>query len=266
MVVVAPAVCQKGAQTDERRPAVSAEALVYGRNAALALATHRPDAIHRVLHDGSCRVEIGPLLKAAAARRKPYREIPAEELEKVAKSTHHEGVVVVADPLPLIELPDLLDQMKRGDVLLALDGVGNPHNLGAILRSAAWFGAAGVIFPREDPRQATLSAAALRVAQGGAEVVPCCGVNDLARALAHLADQGITLAGADQRADRGLFDGPLPRPLCLVMGNESTGLSPAVARTCHGFVRIPGTGQVESLNVAVSAGILLAATLASWGR
>lgn len=237
------------------------EAVVYGLNAALAVATHRPDAIRRVLYENSRIPDIGPLLKETAARRRPYREIPAAELERVAKTQHHEGVVVVVDPLPLVDGETFLRDLPRDAVILALDGVGNPHNLGAILRSAAWFGADGIIFPVDDPRQATLSSAALRVAQGGAEVVPCCGVRDLASALWHLDDLGITPIGADQRATRSLFDGPLPKPICLVLGNEGRGLTPAVADACRGHVRIPGTGRIESLNVAVTAGILLAAAL-----
>jgi TrmH RNA methyltransferase len=241
------------------------ESLVYGLQAALALGRHRPDAIHRVLHTEARRKDVGPLLKAAASRHRPYREVPAEELERVAKSVHHEGVVVVADPLPLVPLPDLLQRVRaagRGGLLVALDGVGNPHNLGAILRSAAYFGAQGVIFPVE-PRQATLSAAAVRVAQGGAEVVACVGVPDLTGALADVSAAGLRVVGAEPEARRSALDQPLPRPLCLVFGNEATGLGPSVRAVCRDRVRIPGTGAVQSLNVAVAAGILLAAASVS---
>lgn len=228
------------------------ESVVYGVNAALALAAHRPHAIKRVLHHRSRRKVLGPLLKATAQQRRPYREVPAEDLERAAKTVHHEGVVVVADPLPLMPLSQLLSDRPRDAVFLALDSVQNPHNLGAIIRSAAWFGAAGVIFPAQSG-QAGLSAAALRIAQGGAEVVPCCGVGDLPGALQVLKGVGIRVLGADQRGTAGR----LTRPVCLVMGAENDGLSGAVRAVLDGTIAIPGTGAVESLNVAVAAGILL---------
>ncbi len=239
------------------------ESLVYGVQAALAVARHRPDAIHRVLYVEARRRDVGPLLKAAAARKRPYREVPPDELERVAKSVHHEGVVVVADPLPLLPLEALIERARGPEgLLVALDGIGNPHNLGAILRSAAYFGAQGVIFPKE-PRQASLSAAAVRVAQGGAEVLACVGVEELSTALGELGAAGFRVVGAEPEAKRGAFDQPLPRPLCLVFGNEAEGLSPAVRLACKERVRIPGTGAVQSLNVSVAAGVLLAAASAS---
>lgn len=241
-----------------------AESVVYGLNAALAVARHRPDAIRRVFHTEQRRREVAPLLKAAAARRRPYREVGADELERIARTVHHEGVAVVTDPLPLVPFDALREKVRgfgRRALLVALDGVGNPHNLGAILRSAAFFGAQAVVFPA-DPRQATLSAAAVRVAQGGAEVVDCTGVEDLAAALAALAEDGVRVVAAEPSARRAALRDPLPRPLCLVLGNEATGLSAPVRAACPHRIRIAGTGAVESLNVAVAAGILLAAATA----
>lgn len=228
------------------------EAVIYGIHAALAVAAHRPYAIRRVLHHRSRRQILGPLLKAAAAQRRPYREVAAEDLERVAKTLHHEGVVVIADPLPLVPLSQLMANRPRDAVFVAMDTVQNPHNLGAIIRSAAWFGAAGILFPAQDG-QAGLSAAALRIAQGGAEVVPCCGVGDLPGALQVLKGAGIRIVGADQRGTPG----PIPRPTCVVLGAEQTGLSDPVRAVLDAAVAIPGTGAVESLNVAVAAGILL---------
>lgn len=229
------------------------ESVVYGVHAALAVATHRPYAIKRVLHHRSRRKILGPLLKATAQQRRPYREVPAEDLARAAKTVHHEGVVVIADPLPLVPLSQVLARRPADAVYIALDTVQNPHNLGAIIRSAAWFGAAGVICPAQ-PNQAGLSAAALRIAQGGAEIVPCCGVGDLASALRVVKGAGVRVVGADQRGSAQR----LSRPICVVMGAEHDGLSPAVRAVLDDTVAIAGTGAVESLNVAVAAGILLA--------
>lgn len=232
------------------------EAVVYGLRAALAVAEHRPAAIRRVFHHEKLRRDIGPLLKAAAAHRRPYREVTREELKKLAGGVHHEGVVVFADPLPLRDLSTL--ELPPDALVLALDDVGNPHNMGAILRSCAWFGVHALVVPRTDG-QAALSAAAVRVAQGGAEVVPVVAVDDLPAALVILRGRGLRVVGADQRARPLEFTRPLPRPLCLVLGNESRGLHGATQTACDFRISIPGSGPVESLNVSVAAGILLAA-------
>lgn len=234
------------------------DAVIFGLRAALAVGRHRPEAIRRVFHDPRRRKAVGPLLKATAAERRPYREVDAEELSRIAGSVHHEGVVVVADPLPLLDATDMLEGMPDDGVLLALDDVDNPHNHGAIVRSAAWFGAGVLLGGVDGP----LNPAAVRVAQGGAELAPVAATRNLAGALRRLAERGVAVIGADQNAERRLFDQPLPRPVCLVLGNEAHGLSVDVRRACTDTVRIGGTDAVESLNVAVSAGILLAAAMA----
>jgi len=231
------------------------EAVIFGLRAALAVGLHRPEAIHRVFHDERRRQAVGPLLKATADQRQPYREVPPDELARIAGSVHHEGVVVVCDPLPLLDVSDMLDGMPDDGVLLALDEVDNPHNHGAIVRSAAWFGAGVLLGGVDGP----LNPAAVRVAQGGAELVPVAATRNLAGALRRLTERGVAVIGADQKARRRLFEHPLPRPVCLVLGNEAHGLSSAVRAVCTETVQIAGTDAVESLNVSVSAGILLAA-------
>lgn len=235
------------------------ESVVYGVNAALAVAQHRPEAIRRVLYHEDRRHIVGPILKATAEHRRPYREVPAEDLERVAKTIHHEGVVVITEPLALAPLSQLVADRAQGDpgrgLYIALDSVQNPHNLGAIIRSAAWFGADGVIF-MSPQSQSGLSAAALRVAQGGAEIIPCCGVSDMPGALMVLKGAGVRIVGADQNG-RPTVGGSAGGPVCIVMGAENDGLSDAVRGILDDCVAIPGSGAVESLNVAVAAGILL---------
>lgn len=231
---------------------------VYGKNASLALAARRPKAIHRVLYAASAKSWVGPVLEAAGRNKAPCREVNDEALARAAGTVHHEGVVVEAEPLALGRLASLLPAPKQA-VVVAVDEVGNPHNLGAILRSAAYFGAHGLIVPSTD-RQATLSPAAMRVAQGGAEVVPVVGVERLDVALKRLAREGFTVVAADVHGGEPLSS--LPTPVCLVLGNEGAGLHPNVLAACTRRVNIPGSGAVESLNVSVAAGILLAATRA----
>lgn len=232
------------------------EAVIFGLRAALAVAAHRPYAIRRAFHDARRRQAVGPLLSATARERRPYREVEPDELARITGTVHHEGVAVVCDPLPLLPVSELLDRLPPEPIVVVLDQVSNPHNQGAILRSAAWFGVDGVIIGGGG---STLNPAAIRVAQGGAEVVPIAVADQLVAALSALDRSGVTLIGADQRGEHRLFDKPLPKAVGLVMGNEAHGLSPVARRSCRALVRIPGSGAVESLNVSVSAGILIAA-------
>lgn len=234
--------------------------MVYGVNAALAVAVHRPESILRAFYTQGRRKAVGALLKATAAQRRPYREVGDEELARIARTQHHEGVVVVTTPLKPVDLPALVQAMGPSGVIMALDGVDNPHNIGAILRSAAWFGAGGLLIADATERK-TLPSAALRIAQGGAETVPCALTTDLPGALAQIKDHGVRIFGADARATMKVPGAAVPKPVCLVMGHEGRGLSRAVKAQCDQMISIPGTGQIESLNVAVAAGILFSAAL-----
>lgn len=238
---------------------VREEAIVYGVNAALAVARHRSEALLRVFHTRERRKVVGPLLSAAAISRRPYREVTSDELTRIAKTLHHEGVVVVCQPMPLVPFEALLAGLPISSVVVALDEIGNPHNLGAILRSAAFFGANAVLYPSAE-RQAHLSPAALRVAQGGAETVSCTAVSDLGAALRALTARGFECVAADPEGGRALVDHVFRRPTCIVLGNEGEGLSPSVRKACtvRLSIGVPGqTASVESLNVSVAAGILL---------
>jgi TrmH RNA methyltransferase len=231
---------------------------VYGLNAVLGLFAQRPQAIRAISHTEDVRLPLAPLLRAAAQRRLPYREVSPDELTRIAGSEHHEGVAVLADARPLATLEELATALlARSGVVVALDEVENPHNLGAILRSSAYFGAVGVLFASGDttPR---VPPSAVRVAQGAAELLVLAGTAALARPLAELGRRGVHIVGADTRAPRALHQVEWPRPLVVVLGNERSGLLPETRRACQELVSIPGTGQVESLNVSVAAGVVLA--------
>lgn len=231
---------------------------VHGLRAVEAALTRRPEAVARLLHTGAPRGELAELLARARALGVACEQVAPAELDRAARSPRHGGVVALVAPAPVLGREELLRRLPRGAVLLALDGVENPHNAGAILRSLAWFGATALVLggPRE---RAQLPPAALRVAQGAAEVVPCAAVGDLPLALRRLAEAGVAVIAADPRGGEPPLEAPFPRPVCLVLGSEEEGLSPAVRAACARRVTIPGTGQVESLNVSVSAGVLLAA-------
>jgi TrmH RNA methyltransferase len=232
------------------------EQTIYGMNAVHAAFSHRPDALRRAFFTRERRKEMAEILRHCAAKRLPYREVEDAELQTITRSEHHEGVALVTRPLSAVALGAFVPA-RPDAVLLVLDDVGNPHNLGAILRSAASFGATGIVVGSTG-LAARLSPAAIRVAQGGAEVVPLAHVERLPAALEQLRRGGYRVIAAEAERGVGLYVAPITWPVAVVLGAEDRGLAPATRRACDALVSIPGTGAVQSLNVSVAAGVVLA--------
>ncbi|WP_374247704.1 TrmH family RNA methyltransferase [Thermomonas sp.] len=233
------------------------EVRLYGLNAVQAVFSRRPQAIRKVYLLESRIPQLQPLLKWCVAQRVGYRVVDAGDLQKLAASAHHEGVVadvLRAEPVPLSSW--LRDLPAGPHCVLWLDGVGNPHNFGAILRSAAHFGVAAILLPKHAPL--ALSGAAARVAEGGAEAVPLVRLGREDNSLAQLRGAGFQLAATVVRGGGDLFATALPPRLIYVLGAEGEGMSPALAAACDLRLSIPGSGAVESLNVAAATAVLLA--------
>jgi TrmH RNA methyltransferase len=242
------------AENAERGP--PEEQRFYGLNACLSLFRQRPDALRKLWLLESRIPALKPLLAWCATQRLGYTIVAAEDLERLSGSQHHEGVVFGAMPPPEHTLSDWLRGLAPGPQLaLWLDGVGNPHNLGAILRSAAHFGVAGLLLPRG--ASLALSGAAARVAEGGAEAVPLVRLGRSDNAIAQLQSTGFVLAATVVRGGEPLHGARLPSRLVLVMGAEQSGVDPALAQASRLRISIPGTGAVESLNVAAATAVLL---------
>ncbi|NMD36087.1 MAG: RNA methyltransferase, partial [Planctomycetes bacterium] len=231
---------------------------VCGWHACLALFERRPDAIRRILIAADKQKLLGHILSWAAARRLPYRTIQEAELAKAAGTPHHEGVVILADEKPVLPAEDLARAPVRPDAfVLVLESVANPHNLGAMLRSCAFFGASTVVLAGdESPRK--LSPAVMRTSQGGAEHVELYRADEIVPLLAGLKRKGFAVVGTDVFGKDLTGAVPETAPTGLIMGSERGGMSPAVRAACDRLVRIPGSDAVESLNVSVACGILLA--------
>ena len=227
---------------------------------------NRPDAVLSIAHTAELRQALAPVLREAAQRRIAYREVDAEELARMAQSVHHEGVCMLVQPRSPATLKTLLAGAAGGGVLLALDGVQNPHNIGAILRSAAYFGASGLVYATPDnasSKTAALSPAARRVAEGGAEYVEVLRVGALAPALEDARRAGFRVVGSGVRASTPLAGFNWPRRSVLVLGHEQHGVTREVAERCDFSVRIAGSEQLDSLNVSVAAGVFLASYAAA---
>lgn len=232
------------------------ELRLYGLNAIRAVFARRPQAI-RKLYLAEARIpQLQPLLKWCVAHRVGYRVVEDTDLQKLAASTHHEGVVAEVlrdEPLPLSTW--LRDLPAGPQCALWLDGVGNPHNLGAILRSAAHFGVGAVLLPKHSTL--ALSGAAARVAEGGAEAVPFVRLGREDNSIAQLHGAGFKLAATVVRGGSDLFKAALPQRVVYVLGAEAEGMSPDLAKACDLRLSIPGSGAVESLNVASATAVLL---------
>jgi 23S rRNA (guanosine2251-2'-O)-methyltransferase len=178
-------------------------------------------------------------------------------LSGLAGTMRHQGVVARVEPLPMARtLLEVLDAIgPDAPLLLVLDGVTDPHNLGACLRVADGAGAHAVIAPKD--RAASINATVAKVASGAAETVPYLMVTNLARTLNELKQHGVRVAGTTDDAELSLHDADLRGPLALVLGAEGPGLRQLTRKTCDALVRIPMRGAVESLNVSVAAGVCL---------
>lgn len=198
-----------------------------------------------------------PVEEAERGRRRVHRvwrapETPGEELERLCGSPDHQGVVAEVDPYPYAGASELL----RGDgLLLALDQVQDPRNLGAVCRSAEFAGAAGVVIP--DRRAAEVTPVVCKTSAGAVEHLRIAHVRNLADWLAEAKEAGYWIWGADADAKQAPWDTDLAGRTVLVMGGEGKGLRPRVAKSCDGLVALPGSGKTESLNISAAATALL---------
>ncbi len=198
------------------------------------------------------------ILKAAHRGRIPVHTEERQFLDQMVAGARHQGVVAEYRGVPPLAEPDLeplLESLDGPPLLLVLDGVQDPHNLGACLRSADAAGVHAVIAPRD--RAVGLTATVHKVASGAAQSVPFVQVANLARALARLRDRGVWVVGTADAADHSLYGADLRGPLALVLGGEGKGLRRLTREQCDLLVCIPMHGAVESLNVSVAAGVCL---------
>lgn len=178
------------------------------------------------------------------------------QLSQLAGNARHQGVVARVTALPTRHsLDDVLDAVEGPPLVLALDGVTDPHNLGACLRVADGAGAHAVIAPKD--HAVGLNATVAKVASGAAETVPYLMVTNLARSLNEMKERDIRIVGTSDDAGRTIYDIDLSGPIALVLGAEGSGLRQLSRKTCDELVRIPMAGAVESLNVSVAAGVCL---------
>ncbi|UQZ90795.1 23S rRNA (guanosine(2251)-2'-O)-methyltransferase RlmB [Deltaproteobacteria bacterium Smac51] len=256
-----PAPATEDAAVSEEMPEANGHSeVVGGLNAVLAALNHRPRSCRTVMvaegrHRNAALDEIFNLIRRHGLG---YRTVPRQALDRTYGRPGHQGVVALFDRRDYLSFEDFLDTLPpEGPVmLLALDQVEDPGNLGALMRSALAFGAAGVIVPRE--RSAALTPTAVNAAAGAAEVLPLIRVVNLRRSLEVLQKCGFWLAAAEEDGETDLFSFEFPERLVMVLGSEGRGVSPNIKKTCDYLLAIPQErNHVASLNVSVAGAIFM---------
>lgn len=195
------------------------------------------------------------LVRLARAKNVPVRFEDRAQLDRLAGGRDHQGVVALAAARGAAELEDVLGAPEEPRLLVLLDGVEDPHNLGAIIRTALAAGAAAVVIPER--RAAPLTDAVARASAGALAHLPVARVKNLARAMEELKEAGYWLVGLDERAETRVTEADLAGRVAIVLGSEGKGLHELVRKQCDFLVSIPTVGPVRSLNVSVAAGIVL---------
>ena len=231
---------------------------VYGVHAVEALLRHHPRRVKQLwLAEGRQDPRVQTLVGLATQQRISVGQRERRELDEWAEGVH-QGVVAEVSPSQVwgeAMLEELLDRHEGVPLLLVLDGVTDPHNLGACLRTADAAGALAVVVPKD--KSATLNATVRKVACGAAEVMPLVAVTNLARTLEKLQKRGLWVVGTAGEADQEIYQQDLRGPLVLVMGAEGKGMRRLTREHCDFLVKLPMAGSVSSLNVSVAAGVCL---------
>jgi TrmH RNA methyltransferase len=232
---------------------------VYGANACAVFAKQRSQKIIRAFFTKNRAQQFSGLMKELAAKKKVYRVVTEEELEKISQSQHHEGVCFNVELDPPIQLNEWLknEKKKKQSYLLALENVGNPHNLGAIMRIAAHFGIDGIAMTNPKALQ---SGAAKRTAEGGAEfiqIVQCESMKDLVTKAKKENYTIATTSSHESSKVKSLYKTEFPDKCVLLFGEEGPGLSQETLNAGNFAIQIPGTQNVESLNVSSAIAVIL---------
>lgn len=237
----------------------SAGELLIGIHSVASALHQRPDQLIEVLVTQNCKnLRVIELVEQARIEGISLNYQSRSQLDKVAEDNRHQDIVAWFDATNIYsekQLAEVLDQSGENPLLLILDGIQDPHNLGACLRTAEAAGVAAVIYPKD--KSTGLTPVARRSAAGAAEVIPLIEVTNLARVLRQLKERGIWLAGTSDKAQQDIYSVDLKGGLGIIMGNEGSGMRRLTEDLCDFTFSLPMLGTVGSLNVSVATGVCL---------
>ncbi|MGN6236604.1 23S rRNA (guanosine(2251)-2'-O)-methyltransferase RlmB [Dyella sp.] len=235
------------------------ESWIVGINPVEGALSNDAERVREVLvEQGQRNARVQSLAEQAKALKIPVHHRPRDQLDKLAGEARHQGVVALYEPPPMAHEGDLAKLMERdgaNTLVLVLDGVTDPHNLGACLRSAAAAGVTAVIVPKD--RAVGLTPVVRRASAGGADRVPLIAVTNLARTLRELKDAGVWITGLAGDTDTSIYGVDFKGPVALVLGSEGEGMRRLTRELCDFVAKIPMPGTMESLNVSVATGVVL---------
>ncbi len=243
---------------DSRRRAELDECTVFGRNAVKELLGSGRDIEKMYVQSGEREGSITLLIGIAAERKIPIMEVDKGKLDQLSFGERHQGVVAIASARNYYSVDDILEYAKSKDeppFVIILDGVEDPHNLGAIIRSAECLGAHGVIIPKR--RSVGLNTTVAKASAGAVEYMRVAKVTNIASVIDELKERGLWIYAADM-GERAYFDVDMTGPMALVLGNEGFGISRLVKEKCDFTVSIPMSGEVNSMNVSCAAAVVMA--------
>lgn len=231
---------------------------VEGRNAVIELLESGRDINKIFVSSGEKNGSINKILAMAKEKRVIVTEVNKNKLEEMANSDNHQGVIAIVPPFEYCDIDDILDCAKSRNedpFILILDGIEDPHNLGAIIRTAETAGVHGIIIPKR--RAASVNSTVAKVAAGAVEHMNIARVNNINEAIRYLKENDIWVCGTDIDTNKYHYDQDLTGPLAIVIGSEGFGMSKLVKENCDFLVKIPMKGKITSLNASVSAGIVV---------
>jgi 23S rRNA (guanosine2251-2'-O)-methyltransferase len=234
--------------------------IIYGFHAVISRLRQHALSVREIYIDGTRNdARTQDLVKLAGGHDVRLITVDAQRLDGLTGNARHQGVAArVVATKPRHDLDEVLDSISGAALLLVLDGVQDPHNLGACLRVADAFGVHAVVAPKD--RAVGITPIVSKVASGAADTVPYVAVTNLARTLRELKERNIWIVGADEAATTSLYDAELTGALAWVFGAEGEGMRRLTREHCDQLVRIPMSGTVESLNVSVASGVCLGET------
>ena len=231
---------------------------VEGRNAVLKLLESNRDINKIFIAKGDRKGSINKIIALAKEKKVIIVEKEKKQLDMMAGSDNHQGVIAIVPPYEYVEVEDILEYAKKKNedpFIIILDGIEDTHNLGAIIRTAETAGCHGIIIPKR--RAASVNSTVSKVSAGATEYINIARVNNINDTIKKLKKNGIWICGTDMIADNYYFNQDLKGPIAVVIGNEGKGISDLVKKNCDFFVKIPMKGKIESLNASVSTGIII---------
>ena len=231
---------------------------IEGRNSVIELLESGKDINKIFITKGERHGSINKIIAIAKERKIVIVEKDKKQMEQMAQNQNYQGVIAIVPPFEYCEIEDILDKAKELNeepFVLILDGIEDPHNLGSIIRTAETAGVHGIIIPKR--RAASVNSTVNKVSAGAVQYMKIARVTNIADAIKTLKEHGLWICGTDINTDTYYYNQDLTGPLGIVIGNEGSGISEKVKKSCDFLVKIPMKGQVTSLNASVSTGIII---------